>query len=79
MEAGTIQKLFLVENCLIGIVAFCIGIAVGAVLSGVFSQIVANIFKAPHEYKVTCSINALMLVFVFFLLMYGGEFFGQSV
>lgn len=71
MEVGTIQKLFLLENCLIGILAFGIGIAVGMVLSGAFSQIVANIFNAPHEYKVTCSLSALMLVFVFFLLMYG--------
>ncbi len=71
MEVGTIQKLFLLENCLIGVLAFGIGIVIGAVLSGVFSQIVANIFKVPREYKVTCSISALMLVFIFFLLMYG--------
>lgn len=71
METVIIQKLFFLENGLIGLFAFGIGIAFGTVLSGAFSQIVANIFKTPHGYKVACSMNALMLVFVFFLLMYG--------
>jgi len=71
MEVGAIQKLFLIENAVIGVLAFLIGLAAGTMLVGILTQIVKNIFDIPHSYRVSFSIKALLLSFVFFTLMYG--------
>ena len=71
MEVGAIQKLFLIENAVIGVLAFLIGLAAGTMLVGILTQIVKNIFDIPHSYRVSFSIKALLLSFVFFMLMYG--------
>lgn len=71
MEGKTIQKLFSLENILIGALAFLIGIVVGAVLSGLFTQIVTGFFKVEHTYQITFSVGAFLLVTLLFMLMYG--------
>lgn len=71
MEVKTIQKLFLLENISIGVIAFLIGVVIGITLSGLFTQIVINIFKVTHSYQVTFSVSAFLLVLLLFILMYG--------
>ena len=48
MEVKTVRNLFLVENGIIGGVAFLLGTLVGTGLSGLLNQVVQNIFEVPH-------------------------------
>lgn len=70
MEIKNIQRIFFIENGLIGVFAFSIGILLGIGLSGVFTQIVNNIFGIQHDYQVLFSLKAVFISFLFFLLMY---------
>lgn len=50
MDIGAIQKLFLIENSMIGLIAFVIGLILGTGLSGLLAQVVKKIFDTPHSY-----------------------------
>lgn len=71
METGTIQKLFVLENGVIGLFSFFIGIMAGTFLSGIFVQIVKRIFDTPHAYRITFSIDAFITTLLLFAVMYG--------
>ena len=71
MEVGTIQKLFLIENVVIGVFAFGIGLVLGTGIVGVLTGVVKNIFQAPHSYRISFSSEALVLCVIFFVCMYG--------
>ena len=71
MEAKTVRNLFLAENSIIGTGAFLLGSLVGTGLSGLLNQVVKNIFEVPHTYRVSFSLQAWAVTFLFFALMYG--------
>ena len=71
MEVKTVRNLFLVENGIIGGVAFLFGTLVGTGLSGLLNQVVQNIFEIPHTYRVLFSLRAWGMTLFFFILMYG--------
>ena len=71
MEVKTVRNLFLVENGIIGGVAFLLGTLVGTGLSGLLNQVVHNIFEIPHTYRVLFSFRAWGMTLFFFILMYG--------
>lgn len=71
MEAKTVRNLFLAENSIIGTGAFLLGSLVGTGLSGLLNQVVKNIFEVPHTYRVSFSLQAWAVTFLFFVLMYG--------
>lgn len=71
METSNIQKLFFIENGVIGMVAFFIGTFSGIGLSGVLVQIINHIFEMPHTYRISFSIKAFATAFILFMLMYG--------
>lgn len=71
MDIGAIQKLFLIENSMIGLIAFVIGLIWGTGLSGLLSQVVKKIFDTPHSYQISFSVQAFALSLFFFALMYG--------
>ena len=71
MEAKTVRNLFLAENSIIGTGAFLLGSLVGTGLSGLLNQVVKNIFEVPHTYRVSFSLQAWTVTFLFFVLMYG--------
>lgn len=71
MDIGAIQKLFLIENSMIGLIAFVIGLILGTGLSGLLAQVVKKIFDTPHSYQISFSIQAFALSLFFFALMYG--------
>ena len=71
MEISNIQKLFLIENGVIGMAAFLIGTLIGIVVSGVLVQIINHIFEMPHIYGISFSIKAFAVAFLLFLCMYG--------
>ena len=71
MEVKTVRNLFLVENGIIGGVAFLLGTLVGTGLSGLLNQVVQNIFEIPHTYRVLFSFRAWGMTLFFFIWMYG--------
>lgn len=71
MEVKTVRNLFLVENGIIGGVAFLLGSLVGTGLSGLLNQVIQNIFEVPHTYRVLFSFRAWGITLFFFILMYG--------
>ena len=71
MDIGAIQKLFLIENSMIGLIAFVIGLILGTGLSGLLAQVVKKIFDTPHSYQISFSVQAFALSLFFFALMYG--------
>ena len=71
MEVKTVRNLFLVENGIIGGVAFLLGTLAGTGLSGLLNQVVQNIFDIPHTYRVLFSFRAWGMTLFFFILMYG--------
>ena len=71
MEVKTVRNLFLVENGIIGGVAFLLGTLTGTGLSGLLNQVVQNIFEIPHTYRVLFSFRAWGMTLFFFILMYG--------
>ena len=71
METSNIQKLFFIENGVIGMAAFFIGTFSGIGLSGVLVQIINHIFEMPHTYRISFSIKAFATAFILFMLMYG--------
>ncbi len=71
MEIGTIQKLFFIENGIIGVFAFGIGLLSGTGIVGILTAAVKSIFQVPHSYRIQFSFKALMLCVVFYFFMYG--------
>ena len=71
MELRSIQRLFLIENILIGAGAFLIGIVLGSGLSGLLAIFVKSIFHTPHNYSVYFSLKAVLVTMLLFALMYG--------
>ena len=70
MEVKTVRNLFLVENGIIGGVAFLLGALIGTGLSGLLNQVIQNIFEVPHTYRVLFSFRAWGMTLFFFILMY---------
>ena len=70
MEGKTVRNLFLAENSMIGVGAFLLGTLLGTGLSGLLNQVVKNIFEVPHSYRVSFSLRAWAVTFLFFALMY---------
>ena len=71
MEVKTVRNLFLVENGIMGGVAFLLGTLAGTGLSGLLNQVVQNIFEVPHTYRALFSFRSWGMTLFFFLLMYG--------
>mgnify|MGYP001064362941 FL=1 len=78
MEVKTVRNLFLVENGIIGGVAFLLGALIGTGLSGLLNQVIQNIFEVPHTYRVLFSFRAWGMTLFFFILMYGFGMFRAS-
>lgn len=71
METRSIQKLFFVENGIIGLLACLLGILAGTAVSGLLVQLIHNIFGLPHSYQLSFSVKALCTTLLLFSLMYG--------
>lgn len=66
METSNIQKLFFIENGVIGMAAFFIGTFLGVGLSGVLVQIINHIFEMSHAYRISFSIKSVCNSFYIF-------------
>ena len=78
MEAKTVRNLFLAENSIIGTGAFLLGSLVGTGLSGLLNQVVKNIFEVPHTYRVSFSLQAWAVTFLFFVMWMDRKIYSDS-
>lgn len=66
IEKKDISNMFTLENIIIGIVAFIVGVAVGIALYQVFTSIIMNIFNQPYEIRIVFDIKAVGITAVYF-------------
>lgn len=58
--------MFTLENLVIGVIAFIIGVIVGTFLFQVLTSIIMNLFSQPYEIKITFSIKAVGITAAYF-------------
>lgn len=66
----SIARLFLIENSITGSLSFLVSLAAGSVLYQVLTLIIMHVFKAQYAVKVTFSIRAAGLTFLYVVLIY---------
>ena len=66
IEKKDIGNMFTLENIIIGIVAFLVGVAVGIALYQVFTSIIMNIFNQPYKISIVFDIKAVGMTAVYF-------------
>ncbi len=66
IEKKDISKMFTLENIIIGIIAFIIGVFFGIFLYQVLTLIIMNLFNQPYEIKITFSIMAVGMTAIYF-------------
>lgn len=66
IEKKDIANMFTLENLVIGIVAFGIGILAGVFLYQVFTSIIMNLFQQPYQIKITFDPKAVGKTAIYF-------------
>lgn len=66
IEKKHISTIFTLENLVIGVLAFLIGIGVGTVLYQIFTSIIMELFNQPYEIKIVFSIKAVIMTAIYF-------------
>ena len=66
IEKKNIANMFTLENLIIGLLAFIIGVIIGTFLYQILTSIIMNLFNQPYEIKITFSINAIWMTAVYF-------------
>lgn len=66
IEKKDISKMFTLENLVIGVVAFVVGIFAGTFLYQVFSSIIMNLFNQPYDIQLTFNIKAVGITAAYF-------------
>ena len=66
LEKKDISKMFTLENLIIGLVAFIVGIIVGTFLYQIFTSIIMNLFNQIYEVKISFDIKAIGITALYF-------------
>ena len=66
VEKKDISNMFTLENLIIGLLAFVIGIIVGTFLYQIFTSIIMNIFNQIYEIKISFDIKAIGITAIYF-------------
>ena len=66
VEKKDISNMFTLENLIIGLLAFVIGIIVGTFLYQIFTSIIMNIFNQVYEIKISFDIKAIGITAIYF-------------
>ena len=70
IEKKKISKMFVIENLLLGIIAFIVSLFIGIVFSNIMSAIIMKIFEFPYEVSMTISLPAILLSLLYFVIIY---------
>ena len=66
LEKKDISKMFTLENLIIGLLAFIVGIIVGTFLYQIFASIIMNLFNQIYEVKISFDIKAIGITALYF-------------
>ena len=66
IEKKDISNMFTLENLVIGVVAFIIGVIAGTFLFQVLTSIIMNLFSQPYEIEIAFSIKAVGMTAAYF-------------
>ena len=66
IEKKDISNMFTLENIIIGILAFIVGILLGIVLYQLFVSIIMNIFNQPYEITINLNLLAVGITAIYF-------------
>lgn len=66
LEKKDISKMFTLENLIIGLIAFIVGIIVGTFLYQIFTSIIMNLFNQIYEVKISFDIKAIGTTALYF-------------
>ena len=72
------NRLFLLENLILGIIAFIISFFIGIIFGNLFSAIVMNLFEMPYQISLQISLTPLLLSVLYFALIYTFTLFRSS-
>ena len=78
IEKKDINKMFLSENIVLGLISFIISFFVGTVLGNIISAIVMNLFEMPYKIKLSITLTPVLLSTVYFILIYLFTLFRSS-
>ena len=78
IEKKQINHLFLLENIILGLIAFIISFFIGILLGNVFSAIVMNLFEMPYKISLKITLLPVLISALYFILIYAFTLFRSS-
>ena len=78
IEKKYINKMFLSENIVLGLISFVISFFVGTILGNIISAIVMNLFEMPYKIKLSITLTPVLLSTLYFILIYLFTLFRSS-
>ncbi len=71
MERRLLRNMFCIENGIIGILAFGVGIVTGSLLSQIFTVSIMKLFEVSFRFEPAVTMKPVLFAFLCFLIMYG--------
>ena len=78
IEKKKINRLFIIENFILGFLSFLISFFIGIILGILFSAIVMRLFEMPYQISLKVSTTPILLSFLYFVLIYTFTLFRSS-
>ena len=78
IEKKQINRLFLLENLILGLIAFTLSFFIGIIFGNIFSAIVMNLFEMPYQISLKISLTPVLLSVLYFVLIYTFTLFRSS-
>ena len=66
IEKKSISNIFILENIMIGGIAFIIGIALGTFIYQILTSIIMNLFNQPYQIEISFSLKAIGITAIYF-------------
>ena len=66
IEKKSISNMFTLENLIIGVIAFIIGIIAGTFLYQIFTSIIMNLFSRAYQIEITFNLKAVGMTAIYF-------------
>lgn len=71
IEKKSISNMFTLENLIIGVIAFIIGIIVGTFLYQIFTSIIMNLFSRAYRIEIIFDLKAVGMTAIYFFGIFG--------
>ena len=78
IEKKDINRMFLLENLVLGLIAFFISFFLGIILGNVISAIVMQLFEMPYQINLSITLAPVLLSTIYFILIYLFTLFRSS-